>query len=283
VNEDDLFRRFRREEVAFTERVLNNGLYQVELEMERDAKVQWLIDPQLGWNVVRCAILRDDRPTMTCQARYERRGRYWFPISLTYHNVHGELSADVEVHKARFGDDLPDRLRPEDIGVETGMTVEDGEGVHAYADGELISIGEFWRRWEQGLVTRSPKVLKFAEQGGHLVPPVETWHPAHTGEFSIKPCQKPVLGEWDRYVIDFSSKYELNDEQKDKALQILAQCKERRDALLARESARAMTLGESLQPKVDAIFEEQLKPRLDRLLTRAQRKRHPPPDSDESD
>jgi hypothetical protein len=112
---------------------------------------------------------------------------------------------------------------------------------------------------------------------------------------------KDYEGEWDRYVADFIKKYGLNDEQKQKAEGILKDCKsqaeryltgkqadmERLDAEEAKLKAatdkekaqeRSKALAEinkqrtEMREPVSQIFERQLKPKLERLPTRAQRR-----------
>ncbi len=102
---------------------------------------------------------------------------------------------------------------------------------------------------------------------------------------------------WDQYVREFIERYELNDAQQQQAQSILKDCKARGGQLMASKKAefdaidartaelnksgdknKSQTLAElskkrtALRAPLDDIFEKQLKPRLDRLLTRAQRK-----------
>ncbi|MFN0134868.1 MAG: hypothetical protein ACKVS9_01980 [Phycisphaerae bacterium] len=120
---------------------------------------------------------------------------------------------------------------------------------------------------------------------------------------SSKGRPQPGLGgknfetEWEKYTKDFIAKYELNEEQRQKALTILKDCQdnatkvavgkkteleeiEKRENELktSQDAGKSKELGEltkrrdaALKPIGD-IFENQLKPRLDRLPTRAQRK-----------
>jgi len=121
---------------------------------------------------------------------------------------------------------------------------------------------------------------------------------------------RPVVGrdyegEWDRYVEEFIRKYRLDDAQKQQAHAILNDCKKQaerylqsRKALLERIEQKTRTLKqptdkkankksikdrgkqladlakqrEKLLEPIQRIFERQLKPRLERLPTRAQRR-----------
>ncbi|MBN2447459.1 MAG: hypothetical protein JXO22_12075 [Phycisphaerae bacterium] len=100
--------------------------------------------------------------------------------------------------------------------------------------------------------------------------------------------------EWDKYVADFIERYSLNDAQTQKAHTILKSCKEqaaqlvrrnkskievldkqladaRKDKDTASEVAKLTKQRDGLLEPLTQIFERQLKPRLDKLPTRAQR------------
>ena len=99
-------------------------------------------------------------------------------------------------------------------------------------------------------------------------------------------------GLWSRYVADFIERHELNEDQAHKAQAILSDCQakaEQKTMRLRMQCAPLLTeldaqgelkpgqqkrlddlLG-SVREAVDKIFAEQLKPRLERLPTRAQK------------
>lgn len=102
---------------------------------------------------------------------------------------------------------------------------------------------------------------------------------------------------WDKYVRDFIAKYQLNDEQSQKANAVLEDCKAQADRYMrgrktqiekidkqvetlkgSKDKNKAKSLGEltaqrrKIMEPIDRIFEQQLKPRLERLPTRAQRR-----------
>jgi hypothetical protein len=104
-------------------------------------------------------------------------------------------------------------------------------------------------------------------------------------------------GEWQRYVREFIDKYQLNEEQTAKANSILKDCQEQAGRVVksraeqieqldkqiadltrsdSKDKGKQITAANEqknklLQPVID-IFEKQLKPRLDGLPTRAQRR-----------
>jgi hypothetical protein len=163
---------------------------------------------------------------------------------------------------------------------------------------------------------------KAEEHGGHVQPEVTAPQPpppppVHTGV--AEPGRQPASpsrsvnlpapksdanfeSEWEQYTRQFIEKYQLNDEQTQKALDILKNCQSQGErylrskesqlsALEARSQAAAQNPGkdgkspgrgdeqnkiqqerQKLFEPLTSIFEKQLKPRLDRLPTRAQRK-----------
>ncbi|MFO0836888.1 MAG: hypothetical protein U1D55_00050 [Phycisphaerae bacterium] len=122
-----------------------------------------------------------------------------------------------------------------------------------------------------------------------LVPPVIAVRPA--------PPVKPHESEWEQYVRQFIERYKLDDQQSQKAYTILNDCKAAaekitrgnegeieqldkrktelaasKDANKAKELAKIEEQRKKLLEPLTRIFEQQLKPRLERLPTRAQRK-----------
>ena len=99
---------------------------------------------------------------------------------------------------------------------------------------------------------------------------------------------------WERYVRGFIKRYRLNDQQSQKAWLLLLECQRRADALISRDRKKLVPLVNALlaareakdQQKVDRLsrefrrlrkpvddlFSKRLKPGLERLPTRAQRK-----------
>ena len=104
-------------------------------------------------------------------------------------------------------------------------------------------------------------------------------------------------GAWEKYVREFIERYKLNDEQTQKAHAVLEDCVSQRDRYLrgnkeqieqldqqiaelkkSKNKDKAKSLAalterrNKLTAPIDQIFEERLKPRLERLPTRAQRR-----------
>jgi hypothetical protein len=110
-------------------------------------------------------------------------------------------------------------------------------------------------------------------------------------------AKKGSEGEWEKYVREFIEKYQLNDEQSQKAQAVLEDCKTQADRYLrghknqieridqrleelkkSKDKDKAKAVSEltrqrtKLMDPINRIFDKQLKPRLERLPTRAQRR-----------
>jgi hypothetical protein len=112
-------------------------------------------------------------------------------------------------------------------------------------------------------------------------------------EMRARTQQARGMAAWERYVAEFIQQHSLNPDQTQKAQTILRSCQEEGQNYLnrrrsdfakaqraiesARQSGDGKGLGRAaeqlreLRKPMDAIFEERLKPRLDGLLTAAQR------------
>ncbi len=114
-------------------------------------------------------------------------------------------------------------------------------------------------------------------------------------EVPAKAASAKSEGAWEKYVREFIEKYELNDEQAQKAHAVLEDCESQRDRYLrghteqieqldkqieelkkSKDKNKAKSLSAlterrtKLMEPIDQIFEQRLKPRLERLPTRAQ-------------
>lgn len=142
-------------------------------------------------------------------------------------------------------------------------------------------------------------------EAGQPAPPPAPAEPVNNPAVQPRAAKTPAAfggknyeTEWEAYTRDFIAKYQLNEEQTQKAMTILKSCQdnaakvaagnksemeqlEKREAELRSSkdaAAKGKELGEitkrkeALTKPIGDIFETQLKPRLDRLPTRAQRK-----------
>lgn len=133
--------------------------------------------------------------------------------------------------------------------------------------------------------------------GENRTPAVKPSGPVRNAGRNAKAGSADFEGEWDKYVREFNETYELNDEQRQQSQTILDDCKTQAqkyvsgnkaqiDAVEAKEAEarkstdkdKSKTLADLTQQKqkllepLTTIFEKQLKPRLEKIPTRAQRK-----------
>lgn len=131
-----------------------------------------------------------------------------------------------------------------------------------------------------------------AAAGGTPASPRTTRHGSTRG---AAPANRTDFeSDWERYVNDFIARYQLNEEQQQRARSLLSECQEAARSYLARRQATIDNLDrqieqlkatpekseetqrlnkqkEKLREPIARIFETRLKPRLERLPTRAQR------------
>jgi hypothetical protein len=112
-----------------------------------------------------------------------------------------------------------------------------------------------------------------------------------------KSAGKEFESQWEKYVREFIEKYKLNDEQSQKAYAVLEDCeaqanryvqgrkgqieqydkqieelKSSKDKEKSKKIAELTEKRNQLMSPIDRVFEKQLKPRLEKLPTRAQRR-----------
>ena len=268
---------------------------------------RWWIDPQRGWSPVRVAFF-DPKGDLKTESRstLQKFGQVWFPKSVAFFSTgykEGKQPYEtVEIFSATFNrPDHPIALGPADIGIEIGMPITEygrtfRPGRIVTWDGEkLISMDEYRQRRRAGELPRSPTVAReSARSRARLAASKE-------GNTKGKPqtrIERPadLMDEWESYTRRFIAKYRLKNEQSQKAWSILKACRERADTHMTRNRAdidrierqvRRLKQGKGegwerkiaalaeerakLRQPIDAIFDKQLKPRLDTLPTRKQR------------
>ncbi len=271
----------------------------VARSLDRDARIVWYIDPAVGWNATRVELWSGDRCRLAAESQYERAGDVFLPVSVAFYNVEGDVYCLDTVHEAEVNtDELPRDLVPEHIGIEPGMTVyvysKDGtvERLIYAGDGKLLPPDEFWRREAKG-EPRAGAKLAAARRGEPIATRVPDPKSVYRKILRLRQQrrQRTDADPWLVYTQQFIERYRLDAEQRQKAMQILHECQLERDhylrgrqrdiqaletALKQARSAQqkqqfALQLQRLREPVV-RIFERRLKPRLNRLPTRAQRR-----------
>lgn len=282
----------------FTE--VRDGIHRVEARSTfPDGKVQsvfWNIDPKLDWNATRCEIWFDGKPWEASETEYERINGVVVPVFATYIRADGNPYQMYVVEQAKINEkDLPTELTPDYIGLEPGVNIfARGEPAAIYVGGgQTYPPREAFLLERDGVLEMGPK-LKAARAKKPIpwsVPePAEAKAALEKYRARLQQAERETMDKWERYTIDFITRYRLNDEQTTKATQILSSCRTQRDRYLrarrediraarkrinsetdaARQTPHRDRLRRLLEP-VQVIFEKQLKPRLDRLPTRDQR------------
>jgi hypothetical protein len=278
---------------------MEGDIYRVEAR-GNDETVVWRIDPALDWNARSCELWRGDELIVYSETEYEDVGGTFIPTRVGYFNNDGDAYILVTVEDAVVNDPaLPIDLVPEYIGMEVGCNVfGDGKPGTLYAgNGKTLPSKELLAAEARGEIQVGPIMLarRRGEPTSWSLPPATVVKARLLGETSNTATSQPEAGdqeqhefhakpaveldEWDKYVLKFIRDYGLNDEQAQKAIQTLRSCKLQRDHFLEAQKDRM----EALRKKGDKekldkllavptrIFEERLKPGLDRLLTRKQR------------
>jgi hypothetical protein len=273
--------------------------------------LRWWIDPAQGWNAVRSVMIRDGKTEAYSSVSFRESSGVWFPEAIAYHSSGYrdglQPYVTITVSAASFNaPDDPQELSPADIGVEVGTDVIfQDPAVHPglqYWDGQnLVTQDEFFARLKSGELQRGPTVQQELERLREKNYAREVRDHALAPGTASQPTSRPVEvrweSEWEAYTRRFIARFKLANDQMQKAQQILIDCQAQahhyldreKDAFeqLDRRTADLKGLPEDARPKaaqsllderhklmqpVDEIFEQHLKPRLDKLPTRAQRR-----------
>jgi hypothetical protein len=160
---------------------------------------------------------------------------------------------------------------------------------------EAVTHEEYRAARSAGQVREGP-TIQAVRQRAARAPARQVESPGPQRGASLTSVSK-LLSEWEQYLHQFIARYKLSEEQSQKALAVLKDCQEqgkqylnRNKAKIEQLEARLRSVQESRQPDagkqraailaqmarvrepIENIFENQLKPRLDKLPTRAQRK-----------
>jgi hypothetical protein len=215
----------------------------------------------------------------------------------------------IRIHYASFNQpEHPRSFEPKDIGVEAGIHIKEYDPQRKllawnriYDGDKIVSDEEYLRRMAAGEIQKGPTVQRMAaedeirrqrEPGGGS----PNMMVMRMGDKSYSVRTQDYLTMWEEYTRGFIERYKLNDEQTQKAWTIcleseaearghLAKLKSKLDEIQERlakaseskekaEQERAAELRERRQKlfePIDQIFERQLKPRLEKLPTRAQK------------
>ncbi|MFO0838444.1 MAG: hypothetical protein U1D55_07930 [Phycisphaerae bacterium] len=285
---------------------IDAGIHVVTADLGDGRTVTWWVNPEKGWNAER-VLFQGRASSYEAISTLERFGDTWFPRRVQYLQ-NGQVIESVEVASAVFNSpQAPRRFSPSDIGVEVGTHLQIRN--HRHEPGEIwrwngdavVKDSEWYRELETGRRDWGPWLKKqHAGTWESDNPYTQAWErdrnrldsKSRRAEFEIK----KRTGLWEEYVEDFIRRYDLNAEQTEKAHAALKNCQTESDRHIQRvrtelvavvdELATVQKQGtdneavkrleerrDKLTAPLERIFEDQLKPRLDRLPTRAQRQK----------
>jgi len=290
--------------------VVEDGLHVVTADVH-GMFLRWWIDPARGWNAVRSAMIRDGKTEAYSTTRLRQWGEAWFPESVAYfadgYRDGREPYVTICVSAAGFNaPDDPQELSPADIGVEVGTDVifQDPAirpGLQYWDGQKLVTQDEFFARLQRGELRRGPTVERELARLREKNYAREVRDRALASGPASRPTSRPSRArwesEWEAYTRRFIARFKLVEDQTQKAQQVLKDCQEQAHQYLDRHKAAfeeldrrveaLATLDDEAKRKgaeallderhklmqpVDDIFEQHLKPRLDKLPTRTQRR-----------
>lgn len=279
-----------------------NGLHVVRAHGE-DYDLVWWIDPHKDFNIVLTEQQKDGKVIKRSESTLVRFGEFWFPEEVRLHTrpgAQGEPSITTRVDHAEFNQpDHPALLKPKHIGVSVGTHVNysgtDGD-IHGRWDGEKVATpDDFYARLNAGQLTLDESFLTAERRRKERI---NKTPPAQRLANTLASLSFPVDSfEWEEYTRSFGERHNFDDAQKQVAARILKDCQEQARAYVRRRAAefdsfeRALTQVRSgdaskgasttletlygrhkqLMHPIREIFEQQLKPRLERLPTRDQK------------
>ena len=275
--------------------------YLVTAHFDSGGVATWEIDPNKGWNVERATFeLGSIHQELVCNLK--QYGDVWLPETTDY-RLNGETTTTVRIESASLnqpGDAKQFTLA--DMGMEAGMQIScqdspEEPGKPPAWNGEEVCSWDTWiADLKSGKRQWGPKFTKLI-RGEPVERPYETEEQQRRrllarAKMGVRSALNRHQDLWSRYVADFIERHELNEDQAHKAQAILSDCQakaEQKTMRLRMQCAPLLTeldaqgelkpdqqqrldglLG-SVREAVDKIFTEQLKPRLERLPTRAQK------------
>ncbi len=274
----------------------HSGQRVVRMRQGEAENVFW-IDPKRDYAITRVQRYWSGQLRFEARSRLKRFGDVWFPEVVEFYRFdHDNMATPakvVRVRAAKFNTpDLPDDLTPADIGITPnhGIQVCDRSGREVgtarWTGKELVGFGDFLTTDPEDL----PRGLVLASAG--------TSEPI-TSDVVVRPHDqvRTRLSAWERYTLDFIDRYRLDRQQAQRAWLILRQSQTDAQRVLTTEKRTVQTierlasrlpktearqrgalreqirkLSARLEQRLDAIFKTRLKPGLERLPTRAQRR-----------
>lgn len=290
---------------------VENDLQVIRVEQSLSSTTYW-IDPQRGWSPIRTRVEYPDGEWSEARCVLKNWNGAWYPeivdsFSSKFHDG-AKPTRTIRVTEASMNaPDQPKRLTPESIGITIGSetAVYDQSmklQMHGRYDGKnIIPHKDYEAKLSSGEIAEE----KTSDQdASNSIPTVRTSPPIdRQSEYFIGIENYEKLTPWEEYTREFITQYQLNDEQAQKAWTICRECQNRaRNYLLGKretlrkideridvlrsaspqivteEIRRLRQKRDTLITPVEEIFQNDLKPRLNRIPTRAQQQAVVPDD-----
>lgn len=272
---DDLERR----PCAYSEQE-SNGLVVAALQAGPHRIVYWL-DAERDFNPICIASEHHGRIGRQTHITLEQFDGVWFPRRVVHYypksSNDGQAQYEfevIDVLDAAFNrPEHPNPLTPYDAGFLAGSIVWAGENGPRGPSPTWTSTGE--------VVTHDEWVRRVRAGEDRIAPALLGWS-------AERQTAAGRMSAWERYTYAFIARNAFDDDQRERALDVLRECQERGHRYLERNSERirkaelrvaesrkdsqAAEELEALLLPLDEIFEARLKPGLERLLTPEQRR-----------
>ena len=283
---------------------VEHDLHVIRVEQSLSTTTYW-IDPQLDWSPIRTRVDYANGEWSEARSVLKNWNGIWFPeivdsYSSKFHNG-AKPTRTIRVVAAEFNDpSQPQQFTPSHIGISIGneVAVYDRSmklALYGKYDGaSVISHADYETKLNSGSILENNPKENVASRTADDQQTADV-SPNNTAEIvDIEKYEK--LTPWEEYTRDFITRFQLNDEQTQKAWSICRECQNRAREYLRNKreiivkiderinvlrSAAPDIVGDEIQrlqdrrdkliEPIDQIFRKELMPRLDRLPTRAQR------------
>jgi hypothetical protein len=274
----------------------------VTAQLPYENSITWELDPVRDWNPRRVYRKRGDRIAFEAVSDLKQFGDVWLPASVEYLAA-GEVMTRITVRKADVSRGRgPASFNPNDLKIEPGVNIDvynrRGEVTHlAWTGTELMPLFQFFEEVREGKRPKHTIFERYSRNGRYAGPYLMPGEKAMLDLQYNRTRQDQQLRAheqiWERYVREFIARFELDAEQTAATWRMHQACVEQArehlernnkrmvDALTRLEQAReardegklaaAKANWEELTSPIQRIFEQQLKPRLEKIPTRAQR------------
>lgn len=271
------------------------------------AYTSWTIDPAKSHSVVNVESGVDGVALQQARVTLGRFGESWFPQSVEFYDLKASASEPREIIEVLDlqpdAKDVPERLSPADIRIDTGINVvlrdermRPKPGMFKWDGARPVPLDEYNERFRAGEI-KSGAVFDANWQRAQALEALRKAREAAGSSRPIGSVLSVTVDEWEAYTRRFIERYRLDGEQCQKAMTHLLSAREDLEVFRIRnratldaleteldELSRASDVGKvdrtkawnerraALLRPLDDVFRTRLAEPLERLPTRAQRR-----------